>query len=449
ARPWSRSGGNRFRLASRIAAAVAIIAIAASGAYLYESGRASSPGQGTMSPSGSPTAAASATSTPGASPSPTNTPPNARVTQLPGSSWRLVSGAFPRMVAPAFSRFWPTVFALTGGSGGFVAFVPSLAAFTTAGPTSPTSWVTRVYQSIDGVDWTEQAPLPSDAASVSAVADSGGRIVAVGWTGETPNDTAMTWTTTDLLTWHATRLPVPAQSDTRSEVFGVATGPAGFLAYGYAGNTSEFWISADGLSWSMLTTSGLPAEPLIDDLYGNSEGWEIRGSLFDRSATWQSNRDGSVWKQTWTGPGPSGMEGYALGPLLKAPGGGFLSFGSAYMAPGGQAVTPYDMLIWTSGDGLSWTKSDRVKSPGWTSGFASLPGGYVAAGSQPSAPWLESWGPLGVWTSRDGRAWQALPSLPATGRIQVLTVVGDGAHVVVVCVDEQGHLQLLVGDGLQ
>jgi len=143
------------------------------------------------------------------------------------------------------------------------------------------------------------------------------------------------------------------------------------------------------------------------------------------------------------------MEGYALGPLLKAPGGGFLSFGSAYMAPGGQAVTPYDMLIWTSGDGLSWTKSDRVKSPGWTSGFASLPGGYVAAGSQPSAPWLESWGPLGVWTSRDGRAWQPLPSLPATGRIQVLTVVGDGAHVVVVCVDEQGHLQLLVGDGLQ
>ena len=36
-RPWSRSGVGRFRQAGRIAAAVAIIAIVASGAYLYES----------------------------------------------------------------------------------------------------------------------------------------------------------------------------------------------------------------------------------------------------------------------------------------------------------------------------------------------------------------------------------------------------------------------------
>jgi len=444
ARPWSRSGGNRFRLASRIAAAVAIIAIAASGAYLYESGRASSPGQGTVSPSGSPTAAASTTSTTGASPSPANTPPQARVTQLPGSNWRLVSGAFPQMVAPAWTRYEKTVFALT--SGGFVAFVPSAGTGAKSQPNAATSWETRVYQSPDGIDWTQRASLPNDTAAVTAVAESGGTIVAVGSTGETPNETATSWTTTDLLTWHAARLPVPPKSDTFSYVYGVAAGPTGFLAYGYAGNTSEFWISPDGLSWTVVATSGLPAEPLVQQLYGLSDGWAIEGDISDRSAVWQS-ADGAAWAQVWTGPGPtSEMEYSSIGPIASGPQGGYLSFGRFGMASG-QPSTPGDLLVWTSPDSTHWTPLARVAAPGWTSGFASLPGGYVAAGSQPSAPWLEWWGPLGVWTSRDGRAWQPLPSLPATGRIQVLTVVGDGTQVVVTCVDELGNLQLLVGDG--
>jgi hypothetical protein len=462
AQPWSRSGGNRFRLAGRIAAAVTIIAIAASGAYLYESGRASSPGQGTVSPSGSPTAAASATSTTGASPSPVNTAPQARVTQLPGSNWRLVSGAFPRMASPSWAQFQPTVFALTGRSGGFVAFVPStegmashraggavLAAFKTAGPTSPTSWVTRVYQSTDGVNWSEQAPLPGDAASVRAVAESGGQIVAVGFTGNMPNETAMAWTTSDLLTWHAAKMPVPPQSDTYSDVFGVAAGPAGFLAYGYAG---EFWISPDGLSWTTLAASGLPAEPPVEALYGLPDGWMISGSLSDRSATWQSNRDGTAWKQTWSGPAgggfTSGTEYSSLGPIVRATDGSYVSFGSIGVPTGSPAALPHDMLIWRSSDELSWTKSDRVKSPGWVAGFATSPGGYVAAGVQaPGDPGTLPWGSIGIWTSQDGRSWKAAAGLPSLDSIEVIAVVGDGAHVVVTCVDELGNLQLLVGDG--
>jgi len=34
------------------------------------------------------------------------------------------------------------------------------------------------------------------------------------------------------------------------------------------------------------------------------------------------------------------------------------------------------------------------------------------------------------------------------GQVEVLSVVGDGSHVVVAFVDEAGNLQLLVGDGL-
>jgi hypothetical protein len=460
AQPWSRARVGRFRVAGQIAAAVAIIAIVASGVYLYGNGRATPPGQGTGSPSGPPTAMTSATSTSGASPSTSITTLQPKVTRLPGSNWRLVTGAFPRMASPSWAQFQPTVFALTGRSGGFVAFVPStegmashraggavLAAFKTAGPTSPTSWVTRVYQSTDGVNWSEQAPLPGDAASVGAVAESGGQIVAVGWTGDMPNETAMAWTTSDLLTWHAAKMPVPPQSDTYSDVFGVAAGPAGFLAYGGAGASSEFWISPTGLSWTVLATSGLPAEPPTEALYGLPDGWMISGSLWDRSATWQSNFDGSVWKQTWTGPGMSGMEGYNLGPIFKAPGGGFLSFGRVGMAPGGPSALPYDMLIWTSSDELSWIKSDRVKSPGWIAGFATGPGGYVAAGVQaPGDMGTLPWGSIGIWTSQDGRSWKAAAGLPSLDSIEVIAVVGDGAHVVVTCVDELGNLQLLVGD---
>ncbi len=458
AQPWSRSGVGRFRLAGQIAAAVAIIAIVASGTYLYDSGRATSPGQGTGGPSGSPTAMTSATSTSGASPSTSITTLQPKVTRLPGSNWLLVSGALPQMVTPPGALFQPTVFALTGRSGGFIAFVPStegtvshrsggaiLAAFTTP-------LVTRVYQSSDGVNWTEQARLPSDAASVRAVAESGGRIVAVGWTGELPDATAVAWTTTDLLTWHATRLPVPPQSDTYSEVFGVAAGPAGFLAYGNAGTSSEFWMSADGLSWTILTTSGLPVEPPVQALYGLPDSWMIMGSLSDRSATWQSNHDGTAWKQTWSGPAgggfTSGTEYSGLGPIARAPDGSYVSFGGIGIPTGGPAAIPSDMLIWTSSDELSWTKSDRVKSPGWIAGFATGPGGYVAAGQ--AVVGLEGeqgYGPLGIWTSQDGRSWKAAAGLPSVGSIEVLSVVGDGANVVVTFVDELGNLQLLVGDG--
>jgi hypothetical protein len=459
ARPWSRVSGGRFRLAGQIAAAVAIIAIVASGAYLYESGRASSPGQGTVSPSGSPTAAASATSTPDASPSPASTALQPKVTQLPGSSWRLISGAFPRMASPLWAQFQPTVFALTGRSGGFLAFVPSteglakhrtagviLAALTTPGPTSPTSWVTRVYESTDGVSWSERSVLPSDAATVTGVAESAGQVVAVGHTGDASNATAMVWTTTDLLTWQATSPPIPAQSDTYSWVNAVAAGPAGFLAWGSAGTSTEFWASTDGVAWHRLTSSGLPQDAAPNSLFATPSGYliSING---DTTSTWESS-DGAIWTETWQGPAWTlGSEGYMLGTIVPASSGAYISFGWAGTPSGGPSALQGDLQLWTSTDLAHWTRSDRVPRPGWTDGFASIPGGYVAAGVQaPGDIGTLPWGSIGIWTSQDGRSWKAAAGLPALESIEVISVVGDGANVVVTCVDELGNLQLLVGD---
>ena len=448
-RPWPRTEWRSLRFAGRVAAAIAILAIAASGAYFFSSFRAASPAGPSESPSATASAAPSATSTirPSLSPSPSATPIQpVRVTPLPGSNWSLVSGAFPQMVNQIWTQYEKTVFALT--SGGFVAFVPSAVTGTKSQPNAATSWETRVYQSPDGIGWTQRASLPNDTATVTAVAQSGDTIVAVGSTGETPSMTATAWTTTDLLTWHATALPAPAEAGAYSTVYAVASGPAGFLAWGYVGTSTRFWISADGLSWTSIAPSGLPADGPIDALYWVSDGWLIRGFLSDRAAVWHST-DGATWTRSWTGPGPSGMEFYAMGPVFKASGGGYVSFGVAGMAPGGQAEMPYDTLIWTSRDGLSWTISARVSSPGWVAGYAAGPGGYIAAGVlAPGDPILLPVGLPAVWTSKDGRVWKAVAGLESMGSIQVLSVVGDGAHVVVVCVDQAGNVQLVVGDGV-
>jgi hypothetical protein len=454
-RPWTSSRFN-LRLATRIAATLAILAVALSGAYLLG-----------MRPTSSPAASSSWLHTPTASTPPALSPSATRparsptVVQLPGSSWRLVSGAFPQLVAPEWGGYRNPVFAST--SRGLVAFVPSaagvthgylsdrtvLAAFRTAGPTAPTSWEVHVLRSSDGVSWSEQSVLPSDAATVTGVAESAGRVVAVGYTGDASNATAMVWTTTDLLTWQATRPPVPAQSDTYSWVNAVAAGPAGLLAWGNAGTSTEFWASTDGVAWHRLTSSGLPQDAAPDSLFATPSGYVISINM-DTTSTWESS-DGAIWTEAWQGPAwKLGSEAYMLGTIVPASSGAYISFGWAGTPSGGPSALQGDLQLWTSTDRAHWTRSDRVARPGWISGFATAPGGYVAAGVlAPGDPGMLPWGSLGVWTSQDGRSWQPLAGLPSVSSIEVLSVVGDGAQVVVVYVDQAGNLQFLVGDGLQ
>jgi hypothetical protein len=448
ARPWPRAGWRSFRFAGRVAAAVAILAVAGTGAYFYGNFRATAP----VGPSEGPSATATATSpsssaiaaspTASPSPSPSIAPLQPVITKLPGSNWSLLSGAFPEMVKPMWSQYQRTVFALA--SGGFVAFLPSAGNGASQPFGTATTWETRVYQSANGIDWVQRASLPGATDTVTAAAQSGGTIVAVGSTGETPNMTAMAWTTSDLLTWDSTALPAPAGAGAYSTALAVAGGPDGFLACG----ETEFSTSPDGLSWTPLVTSGAPGFfSWIDGLYAVPDGWVIRGELPDRWAMWHS-ADGGTWTQAWTGPAPQGLEFYALGPILKAAGGGYVSFGVAGMEPGGQPEKPYDTLIWTSKDLLRWTVSERVATPGWIADYAAGPGGYVAAGVlAPGDPMILPTGSVAVWTSKDGHAWKAIAGLESIGSSQVVAVVGDGAHVLAVCVDGTGNVQLVVGDG--
>jgi hypothetical protein len=446
----------RVLVAGRLVAAVAILAIVASGVYLYGSSRTSSPSPvaGLPSPSPLPSASTQTSASPNAS---LSASPSLQPTVMPlaGSSWQLVGGALPQMLASSWGSFRSPIFSLPGG--GFLAFVPSTSSVThasgdailavskPAGPTAPpTSWTTRVFDSADGVSWRERSILPSDGATVTGAAESDGRVVVVGLTGDLPNETAMAWTSPDRRSWQASELPHGAFPE------GVTAGPAGFLAWGFGENGTGLWSSPDGLAWQSITTSGLPADARADALFRVPGGYAISGTLpSGQDAVWQS-RDAATWAQTWTGPAASGLTSYGLGSIVRAQNGGYISFGWVYTGTG--LTDPgQELLIWTSRDGATWTLSDRMKPPGWTNGFAFVPGGYVTAGAQPSpaVAGAAPLGSLGVWTSPNGRTWQPLIGLPSVGPIEVLSVVGDGAHAVVVCVDQAGAIQLLVGDGLR
>jgi hypothetical protein len=362
----------------------------------------------------------------------------------------MVSGALPQMLLRGPSES-PVFAATTGSSAGFLAFVPS-----TAGPSSETDQgtliklQTSVLQSGDGITWTEKAPLPGYGAVVTSATYDGSRVVAVGWTASGPDVLPMAWTSTDLQAWRATALPAPKDA-LGTIAYGVAAGPAGFLAWGLGGPTgTDFWISPDGAAWRSLTTTGLPADAAPDALFDVPGGYAIRGTLLSsQAAVWQSS-DGARWTQTWTGPRMSGLTSYLLGSIVRAQDGSYISFGWAYTGTG--LVDPgQELLIWTSRDGTTWTLSDRIKPPGRTDGFAALPGGYVTAGTQPAPAdaGAAPFGSLGIWTSPDGRTWQPLTGLPSVGPIEVLSVVGDGTQAVIVFVDQAGNIQLMVGDGLK
>jgi hypothetical protein len=179
--------------------------------------------------------------------------------------------------------------------------------------------------------------------------------------------------------------------------------------------------------------------------------------------------DAAHWARAWayTGPGASPkLEGdpfVALGPVFAATSGGFVSFGQSGNVSGGPTPGPEHILTWTSSDGLRWSPG-KVNSFGVNLAFASGSDGFIAAGAQPAADDTSGtpWGKLAAWRTSDGQNWTLVSDLPTVGStdmssaVEVLGVVSDGSHVVIVCLDasgstpqtgalRSGNLRLVVG----
>lgn len=412
ARPWPRFGAPALRFLGRAAAALAVLAIASSAAYFFTTSRAKPPALG-------------------ASTSPANP-------SEPATGWHLVDPGFPK-IGTDYQYYQPQVFGLA--SDGFVAFLSQAHGGDTA-----------VYRSTDGTTWHEETGLPDKGATVASVAESGGRIVAVGFTVAAETETPMAWTTTDLRTWRSTVLPAPADTG----AFKVVVGPAGFLAWGVEamGPAEPYWMSSDGIAWKPVTTS--PAGLAAFDLAATSDAYVMRVDANGLLSTWRST-DGIAWAKTWGTSAGTSKESYTMGPTIGTPGGGYISFGQD-LTSASPAVSPYDWLVWTSSDLAHWTMS-RIPAFGTSLGFfGSDRNGYVAAGSMPydsgrgvaicrSDLSACEYGPLEVWTSSNGLNWQQVDGLSGITGLQVLTIASDGNYAIVVCRDKTDHVQLLVEAG--
>jgi hypothetical protein len=406
-RPWPRFPHTAVRYAGRIAAAVAILAIAGTGAYLYGTSRTTRPGQGLST---SPTETASS--------SPSSAP-------LVGD-WHMVETQWKDDMTGHVSP-------IVGlSSGGFAAFIFDRSLQETV-----------VYDSKDGTSWADVGSLPTKDATVAAVSESGGQVVAVGWASDEVTDVAtpIAWRSTDLHTWSAAILS--AIANTGANMIKVA--PAGFLVWGMelsqrTGLHFSFWISADGTSWRAITGPDLQAGAAVEDLSANSAGYVIRTNTEGLIETWHSV-DGVAWTKAWTGPVSSGpADYYDMGrPTLEAPDGTYLTIGS----------TSSYQVLWRSGDLVHWTMAGRIQLDSrQLYDAASIPGGFIAGSCGENAAGCEN-GSVAVWTSGDALTWHEAPgTAPVLDGLRGLSLSGfasDGTHAIVILRDDRDGIHLLVG----
>jgi hypothetical protein len=229
-----------------------------------------------------------------------------------------------------------------------------------------------VWLSEDGRSWSEAPPDPDLAGAVlQAVAEVGGRLVAVGRTGIVIS--------TDGLDWQPVGLP-----GGQGVVYDVAATDHGLIAVGsvLVGSMEGkgiIWTSSDGLVWERL-----PDDPAFeraeifrvtsmgDRVVATGYGPSVERGLFAMPTAWTS-ADGRSWRRAVVnddhlpvraplGSGQAGdLEGAIMGPV-RPTSNGWISAGQAWefrdgaTGPSGPRGAFGDLAIWTSADGASWRR---------------------------------------------------------------------------------------------
>ena len=250
------------------------------------------------------------------------------------------------------------------------------------------------------------------------VVAGGPGLVAVGsdaYGGGLPD--AAVWTSADGLTW--TRVPHDEAAfggEGFQGMWGVAVGGPGLVGVGYSDNGADWdaavWTSADGLTWSRVPHDGSvfggPSEQVMVRVAAGGPGmvaigWDFSGGDED-AAVWTST-DGLTWTRVAHDEvvfgGAAGQEMRAI----TAGGPGLVIVGSDMS--GGDL----DAAVWASSDGLTWSRvpHDEAALGGpdaqemW--GVVAGGPGVVAVGHDQSG---EEWD-AAVWTSADGLTWSRVP----------------------------------------
>jgi TolB protein len=289
------------------------------------------------------------------------------------------------------------------------------------------------------------------------------------------------WVSTDGLAWERVEASgsgldlgrfTMATSGPEIGVEGVAAGPGGFVAFGWAagGGTPgslapALWRSADGRTWERVPapqgfeTEGLMLPgPWLRAIAGSEDGYLLGGTIYGtptaRAAIW-SSPDGLTWTlaegdevfgvgaytDTMETPAAGGIDAVAVAPSGSAGTWHVIAVGSTCPAgepgagPRGELSRTYEWTTglcraqaWRSTDGLAWGRLD-------------LPDGYLRAGSVATdgsgviigATSVEDRGE--VISSANGIDWAANGG--QAGRQVALAAVGHGFRALVpVCLNE-------------
>jgi hypothetical protein len=230
----------------------------------------------------------------------------------------------------------------------------------------------------------------------------------------------------------------------------VAAGALGLFVSGLVQGRAAMWYSTNGARWTRLADAekvvDAADQPEVNALVVAPNGVWAAGSVVDGTdhdgAVWTST-DGIHWSKVDSAKRAFTGDGDHVIEDLASVGTGFVAVGAVRTGPEWMPAS------WISPDGLSWSEASEsfpmtpvpaTDDVGTTVSAVTdvVGGGLVAVGGSPSAQ--------RVWTSSDGLSWTeiALPAGPATAGGWHLGLVAGAGTTTVVADDVVGEPHLLV-----
>ncbi len=228
---------------------------------------------------------------------------------------------------------------------------------------------------VDALVWSR---VPYDAVFenvwIGSVTVFDGRLVAVGEDAEG----AAVWTSPNGFSWTRVNTAPGLEGSRFREV---AAGGPGLVAIGY----ETVWTSPDGITW---TSSDQAFDGQLEAITGGGPGLVLVGDGLVYTSV-----DGAEWTAAQC-PGCSPTGGFDYLADVAAGGTGLVAVGNTTDAGDGPA------FVWTSPDGLTWTRSPLGEVVEMESVTAGGPG-FVAVGHSSAG--------ARVVTSLDGTTWSLVP----------------------------------------
>jgi hypothetical protein len=267
-------------------------------------------------------------------------------------------------------------------------------------------------------DWAPVLDQPASSdTQLTDVVWTGARFIAAGISGT--SDPVFV-DSTDGQTWH-----VQPRISESARVQDMAVSPGGVIAVGLQGSDARSWFSKDGLSWTAapITRALRPAAGRTIRMNGvtwagttwlavgeedTACDYNCDAASSDQAIVW-SSPDGLNWTRA---PGATSLERAAMNDVVHG-GPGLVAVGAAPDRPSTTQVAEH-ALVWTSKDGRTWTRvadAPVFHAPAGTDQefgasmlSVSTDGTHLVAVGT-----VASQGDVGsalAWVSTDGRTWR-------------------------------------------